>query len=382
MPTPKLPRPQGAPDSGADRALRPSAELWRLVPLLLAGMLLSACGTKPLLPYSTDTPPLVLTPTASAGVVDKRGRFREIFCAVLGRGGADLPDYRPCDEALVEVGTEPPGSGAPVDLGESRRRLTALVVPGIGWDCFADWLHPSGSVATHLRKYGYDAEMLQVDALSGSAHNARQIRDALMRRPDPGGSPDIVLVGYSKGAPDILEAIVAFPEIRPRIAAVVSTAGAIGGSALANEAEQWQVNLLQYWPGSRCTAGDGGGLEDLRPAARKAWLAENPLPSDVPYYSLVTFPDPARISAVLRPSYRKLARIDARNDSQVTFYDQVIPGSRLIGYVNADHWALAVPVARSHSLLRATLVNHNDFPREALLEAILRMVEQDLGTAP
>lgn len=66
----------------------------------------------------------------------------------------------------------------------------------------------------------------------------------------------------------------------------------------------------------------------------------------------------------------------------MTFYDQVIPGSRLIGYVNADHWALAVPVARSHSLLRATLVNHNDFPREALLEAILRMVEQDLGTAP
>ena len=66
---------------------------------------------------------------------------------------------------------------------------------------------------------------------------------------------------------------------------------------------------------------------------------------DIRYYSLVTFPRPERISSVLKSSYRKLARIDPRNDSQVIFYDQVIPGSDLIAYVNADHWALVVPVA-------------------------------------
>jgi len=43
--------------------------------------------------------------------------------------------------------------------------------------------------------------------------------------------------------------------------------------------------------------------------------------------------------------------VDARNDSQVIFYDQFIPGSTLVGYLNADHWALAVPVARSHSTI-------------------------------
>lgn len=48
-------------------------------------------------------------------------------------------------------------------------------------------------------------------------------------------------------------------------------------------------------------------------------------------------------------------------------------------YLNADHWALAVPMARSHPALGSTLVNHNDFPREALLEAVLRMVEEDLA---
>jgi hypothetical protein len=56
----------------------------------------------------------------------------------------------------------------------------------------------------------------------------------------------------------------------------------------------------------------------------------------------------------------------------------VIPGSTLVGYLNADHWALAVPIARSHRWLGATLLNHNGYPREALLEALLRFVEWDL----
>jgi hypothetical protein len=74
---------------------------------------------------------------------------------------------------------------------------------------------------------------------------------------------------------------------------------------------------------------------------------DTPLPLEFPYYSLVTYPNPGRISTVLKSSYNKLSKIDARNDSQLLFYDQVIPGSSLLGYLNADHWVLAVPVARS-----------------------------------
>ena len=165
------------------------------------------------------------------------------------------------------------------------------------------------------------------------------------------GPARIVLIGYSKGAPDVLDAIVRYPEIRPRIAAVVSAAGAVGGSPLANDAEQYQAELLQHFPGAACDAGDGGAVESLRPAIRRAWLAEHPLPKDVPTYSLVTFPKPERISSILERSYNKLARIDGRNDSQVIFYDQIIPGSSLVGFVNADHWALVVPIARQHDTI-------------------------------
>mgnify|MGYP002062413156 CR=1 FL=1 len=352
---------------------------WLASPIVVATALnLGACSTRPLVPYSVETPPLMLAPASQAGIDDKRARFREIFCEVLEARGTELPDYRPCDEALTRVGQEPKGTGQPVDLGQSRQRLVAALVPGVGWDCFADWLGLSGSVTEHVRRFDYDQVLLEVDSLSSSINNARQIRDAIMAMPVQGRKPRLVLIGYSKGATDILEAVVSYPEIRPRIAAVVSAAGTIGGSPLANDADPSMLALLRKWPGARCSPGDSGAIESLRTDRRKTWLADNPLPRDISYYSLVTFPHPERISTVLKPNYNKLSRVDARNDSQVLFYDQVIPDSSLVGYLNADHWALAVPIARTHTSLGATFVNHNDFPREALLEAILRFIEEDL----
>jgi len=345
----------------------------------LACAALCACAGEPLVPYSPDTPPLVLAPAAQAGVEDARARFREVYCAVLEARAGELPDYRPCEEALTRVGAEPAATGRRVDLGPSKRGLVALAVPGIGYECFERWLNPPGTAVKHVRQFGYDAMWLKVDALSSSGNNARQIRDAVMAMPYEPGPPRVVLIGYSKGAPDILEAIVAYPEIRSRIAAVVSAAGSVGGSALANDAEQYQADLLRHFPGATCGSGDGGGVASLRPATRQTWLSQNPLPREMRYYSLVTFPQPGRISSILVSSYDKLARIDARNDSQMIFYDQVIPGSTLVGYLNADHWALAVPINRTHDTIASLFVTQNAYPREALLEALLRFVEEDLA---
>lgn len=353
--------------------------LWRVV---AASIALCACAAPPLMPYSPDTPPLVLAPASQVGVEDRRARFREIYCAVLEEREGALADHRPCEEALTRVGTESTGTGKPVDLGPSKHGLVAAVVPGIGYECLEPWLNPLGTAAQHVRRSGYDAMQLKVDALSGTETNARLIRDAIMAMPPDAATPRLVLIGYSKGAPDILEAVVAYPEIRSRVAAVVSVAGAVGGSALANDAEQYQADLLRHFPGATCTEGDGGAVASLRPATRKAWLARNQLPRELRYYSLVTFPQPDRISAILTRSYDKLARIDARNDSQVIFYDQVIPGSTLMGYLNADHWAVAVPINRTHATIASTFVTQNAYPREALLEAILRFVEEDLATTP
>jgi hypothetical protein len=95
----------------------------------------------------------------------------------------------------------------------------------------------------------------------------------------------------------------------------------------------------------------------------------------------VSFPDPENISNGLQRFYRQLGEMkDARNDSQLVFYDQVIPGSTVLGFFNADHWAMSVPIARQHEVSKAIFADENDFPREIALEAILRFIEEDLAT--
>ena len=340
--------------------------------LLALALLLSACATAPVTDYTVDVP---------AGVTDGRARFTETFCSVLNERGDSLPDNRPCADALSHVAGTPPGTGRPVELGPSQRHLVAAMVPGIGYACIAEWLQPPDTAREHLAKFGFGLQAVDVDALSGSARNAGQVRDAIMARPPDPGPPRVVLFGYSKGAPDILEAVVRYPELQQRVVAVVSIAGAVGGSPLADDAHQGQANMMVHWPKARCDPGDGGAVESLRTDVRRKWLADNRLPPGIRYYSVVTLPDRDRISSIITPTYRKLARIDPRNDSQMIYSDQIIPGSTLVGFLNADHWAVAVPIDRAHGVIGSTFVNHNDYPREALLESLLRYVEEDVGAA-
>ena len=122
-------------------------------------------------------------------------------------------------------------------------------------------------------------------------------------------------------------------------------------------------------------------MESLRPETRKAWLAAHVLPREVRYYSLVAYPQPERISSLLKPSYRQLSRVDARNDSQVIFYDQVVPGGTLLGYLNADHWAVVAPIARSHSTIAAVLVTRNALPTRGTPRGDPTLRRRGLGVA-
>ena len=138
------------------------------------------------------------------------------------------------------------------------------------------------------------------------------------------------------------------------------------------------VNLT-IMPRAECEKKDYKALETLSPANRGAWFAEHILPEHIRYYSVVSFPDPDNISNGLQHSHKKLGALkDGRNDSQVVFYDQVIPGSTILGFFNADHWAMSVPIARQHEVSQAIFADQNDFPREIALEAILRFIEEDL----
>jgi hypothetical protein len=59
----------------------------------------------------------------------------------------------------------------------------------------------------------------------------------------------------------------------------------------------------------------------------------------------------------------------------------MIPGSTLLGYLQADHWAVLLPIDRSHETVAKAFFNQNDFPREILFETFMRYVEEDLMQA-
>ena len=56
----------------------------------------------------------------------------------------------------------------------------------------------------------------------------------------------------------------------------------------------------------------------------------------------------------------------------------MIPGSTLLGYLNADHWAASVPIAESHPFIGRHFADRNGYPRQAMAEALMRYIEEEL----
>ena len=57
-----------------------------------------------------------------------------------------------------------------------------------------------------------------------------------------------------------------------------------------------------------------------------------------------------------------------------------MPGSYLLGYANADHWTIAIPVAEELPAL--AFLFSDGVPRTALVEAAIEVVAGTLASAP
>ena len=329
-----------------------------------------------MLKYNLDLPAQTMNVLDAPEVRDGRPRFREIFCSTLRQN----PDRkrRECEDLLLRLGDEAPTPEPPGAAAAHDTRLHLVFVPGMFNDCASIVALPFETAVPRLRTLGYQAEILPVSGRSSSAFNAARIAEFVSGL--AAADQRLVLVGHSKGAVDILEFMVAYPDLASRVGAVVSVAGAINGSPLADAAGDLYQRSVKDSTLPGCEPGDGGAFTSLQPSHRLNWLIANRLPQSARYFSLVAFTHSDAVSGPLQPFAAALAEIDPRNDGQLLFYDQVIPGAMLLGYANADHWAVAVPIEEKRPWLAALVTGHNWFPREVLVEAIVLYTAEQLNS--
>lgn len=313
-----------------------------------------------MLDYSLDVPAQTLIPPGAPPVQEGRARFREIFCALLAQEpGAAM---RPCDALLHRLSDEPAPARRPRPLPSHAPGVQVIFVPGLLGECASGLAPPFEAAVPRLRRLGYDVRVAPVNASAPSHANAER----LAREIAESHAERIVLIGHGRGAVDILELLAANPSAASRVQAVLSVAGAINGSPLA-DAPAGASLLFPRGGDAACTEGERAALPDLQRAHRLRWLMEHPLPRPPRYFSLGAFAPRSEMARPLRARAAALARIDPRNDGLTLFFDQMIPGAELLGYANADHGSV---VSGSEPQ------GQPPFPREVLIEAaLLRIVE-------
>lgn len=305
--------------------------------------------------YFSDGRILVIYLRPDSG--NRAAEFSALFCSVLKQNNPDGEDLSPCSRWLETPGRED------LPLGALSRDYRLLVIPGIFNTCVSD--NPAYAAGRKVleEKYGVSTDILSVPNDS-SEDNAKLIADYIEEKWLTDRRP-FILVGYSKGTPDIMTALALYPAIRQKVAAFISTAGASGGSPIADSLPM----QLDAWMGkvkdrAGCKGNPAEGFKSLKQDVRRRFLSAHPHPY-VPTYSLAAVIHPDRVPRNAAQTWRMLSAWDPKNDGQLLRMDQIIPESTYLGVAWSDH-------------LNMALVMGEKFPRAALLESLYRFVTADL----
>jgi len=342
---------------------------------LLAALILSGCAPKPILTYESDAPAQILTPIHAAGVMDGRARFRSVFCERFDSIGPPEDGRPSCFDYLHRLVDERASTKQAAQPRIPLSSVRFVFVPGYMGDAAPGGMRALGPSIDRLAGKGYRIEYVKVSGGGGGGHNADQIA-AYFRERQFSENEKIVIIGYSKGTSDLLHFIVGNPELARHVDAMVSYSGAINGSPLAELFPEFLINIALALGGGE--EGDKAGYSSLKPSVQMPWLAGHPLPAHIKYFSIASFTDRENVSSVLTYGYDRLSQINPRNDGQLIFYDQILPGSTLLGYSNGDHWAVALPFTEKAPGFASTLATRNVFPRDAMFEAVLLYVRENL----
>ena len=334
------------------------------------------------LPDSIPTTPVVDRDTLSDG----RTRFREIVNAINLEHGEDLPDHRTTSDFFHDFGDEPSQKGASVDLNRRMDGVNVIAVPGFMGECFASIVDLLTDGLAHIATLGARTSIAQVAGRGGSALNGRILRDHILNVQQEEGDKRTILIPMSKGAPDTLEMLDQFPEMAEHIDAIVSLVGCVGGSPLSYSVPVWVKAVLGYVPLPNCRPYGMAPKKSMTPNVRAEFMQHFQMPPSIKTYSIGAVTSKEEVCKGMLHSYHSLCRYDPvnghLNDSQLMLADQFLPNATFLGALNTNHVATGMPVERcDHWFARFVanaVLDKTAFPREVMVEAIVRQVLEDL----
>jgi hypothetical protein len=384
----------GTHDIGFERDQRNNGITHKIDPAVdgerdFIGQSLSSTGMVAKLGYVTPPDPLTEARTATGGSFhsdgrilvmqlassgkDRRAAFADMFCSVLRDENPDGGEWGDCSQYIE---TKP--DTAKITLGPISKKYRILVLPGFMSSCVSS-VQALGKGQERLRKdFGLDVEYLALPNDS-SENNGKLIADYLRKHAND--SRKYIVIGYSKGAPDLQVGLAHDPDAAKNVAAFVSLAGAVGGSPVANTIPAMIDRYAKSLNLGTCQGDIAAAARSLRNDVRHTFLAEHPDPI-VPTYSISAMSDKTNTSKMLLQAWQILFAYDAQEDSQLTRQDAIVPGSTLLGALKADHLAVALAFEDSADAQVKSMMDHNHYPRTALTEAIVRFVINDLESAP
>ena len=306
------------------------------------------------------SPGLAPLPEGVATDADLRGQYRAALCTRPAMTGDACAGVLRTYEGEVAAARPPRADPA-------KYRL--LFVPGFLASCFPG-IHSFADVIATAREAGFAADALAVGGRNGIEANGAIIAQQVERLA-ANDARRIILVGHSKGADDILDALARHPALATRVDAVLAVAGALEGSPLASDLGALYDATLAWMPLPGCERGQGDPVADLTADARDAWWKRNGAALRTPVYAIVTRPDVSRLGASLWGPYARLSSLTADNDGMLRTRDQVVRSTRLLGVVNADHLSVAIP---HPGILYLLVFNPTPFPRPDVTLAAIDVI--------
>ncbi len=208
---------------------------------------------------------------------------------------------------------------------------------------------------------------------------------------------DVIIMGYSKGAPDTMALLVNHPEIGERVRAVFNWAGAIGGSPLADDMYETIQDtnipkgkeelksvlgimapiILESGPIRRLEEYDvKTAIKHITTDYRKNFFKKHEETLDslnIPFFNLTGSTSADEVPFFQTQGYMQLHRYDSNNDMQVTQDDAKLHISMAtdLAMLHGHHWDVSYdPFPR---LMRVGPNLDHPFPKEAAVAAIIQL---------